>query len=570
MELKAKRGLRIQLVGVLALALSPLLLLSAVQSFYELREERRQETAALYSTALIASQDIDAALERAAGVAATVSSRSFAFLMDARGCRNAVRRIAESDDVISNIALVDMEGRVMCSALEPDGEVDVRGNPWFERLRAGAQDTFSSVYFGSMSRRPIIIAGRRMDGREGEFLGAVAVAVDLRVAARLLREDFLPEGSTLSLLNRDGVIRISEDAVTMPDFDDALAAGVLDIAREGEPVRVPNDAFAPGYAVIAASLVENQLGVLVAAPIGRINPLGGLTVLSTLLIPTIMWLLALVSVWIAVDLFVLRWLTYLRRMARLYGGGRFDLPARRAKSAPFEVRELADTMERMAASLDQQTRELEDVVEQRGALLREIHHRVKNNLQIIVSLLNLQAGRLEDEGARAALYEARRRINALAMVHRSLYEAEDLRHVKMRPFLQELVRNLADVSRAGDQTIEAVVRADDVSFPPDQAAPLALFITEAITNAYKHAFTGRENGRIEVALSCRDETCTVEVTDNGHGAGDTVKAGTGSSLMRAFATQLAGSVESGAREGGGHRAVLTFPSSPPKKISAQS
>ncbi len=559
MEFKAKRGLRVQLVGVLALALSPLLILSAVQSVFELRDERRQQTVALYSTALIASQDLDAALERAGGVAATISSRSFAFLMDARGCRNAVRRIAESDGVVSNIVLIDPEGRVLCSALDHDGSATAAGAPWFERLKGGEDGLFSSVSYGAISRRPIIIAGRRMDGREGEFLGAVGVAVDLRAAARLLREDFLPEGSTLALVNREGVVRLSEDSVTMPEFDDSLAEGVLDIAEQGRPVRVPGEAFAPGYAVIAAALVEGELGVLVAAPMDAINAWGGLTVLGTLLIPTIMWLMALASVWIAVDIFVLRWLTYLRRMARLYGGGRFDLPARRAQSAPYEVRELADTMERMAASLEQQTKELEDVVEQRGALLREIHHRVKNNLQIIVSLLNLQAGRLEDEGARAALYEARRRINALALVHRSLYEAEDLRYVNMRPFLEELVRNLADVSRVSDQPITAEVRCEELSFSPDQAAPLALFVTEAITNAYKHAFTGRDSGRIEIVLSCVDDQCRVEVIDDGAGATEGARSGTGSSLMRAFATQLGGSVESGPGGNGGHRATLLFP-----------
>ena len=558
MELKAKRGLRLQLVAVLAVALSPLLLLSVVQSVFELRDERRQETAALYSAALVASQDLDAALERAAGIGAAISSRSFAFLMDAQGCGRAVQRIADTDPVISNIALMDADGRLMCSALQPDGPVDLGDRPWFGRLRDGEESVFSSVYFGSLSRRPVIVAGRRLDGRAGEFQGAVGVAVDLRAAAGLLRSDVLPEGSTLALFNREGVVRLSEDTVTMPEFREELAEGVLDIAASGDPVRVPGDAFAPGYAVIAAALIEDQLGVLVAAPVSRINAWGGISVLGTLLIPTIMWLMALASVWIAVDLFVLRWLTYLRRMARLYGGGRFDLPARRAKSAPYEVRELADTMERMAASLERQTTELEDIVEQRGALLREIHHRVKNNLQIIVSLLNLQAGRLQDEGARAALYEARRRINALAMVHRSLYEAEDLRFVKMRPFLQELVRNLADVSRDADRRIEAGVSADDVSFPPDKAAPLALFITEAITNAYKHAFEGRDEGRIEIVLRCVEGECEVSVIDDGAGAAEGAVSGTGSSLMRAFATQLGGNVETGRGENGGHRASLRF------------
>jgi hypothetical protein len=137
--------------------------------------------------------------------------------------------------------------------------------------------------------------------------------------------------------------------------------------------------------------------------------------------------LALVSVWLAVDHYVLRWLGYLRRIAAVYGGGRLDVVPVRARNAPGEIRELANTMGEMAASLEKQQNELEASVEQRGALASsEIHHRVKNNLQIIVSLLNLQAGRMTDGEGRTALMEARRRINALSLVHRSLYEADDL------------------------------------------------------------------------------------------------------------------------------------------------
>lgn len=566
MEMTAKRGLRIQLVGVLAIALSPLLLLSAVQSFYELRDERRQETEALYSTALIASQDLSAALDRAAGVAVAIATRSFAFQLDSQACSNALARIAETDAMISNISVIDPTGRPICSALPAPNGADASGRAFFRRLQAGEPDAYSEVYFGPISRRPIIVAGRRSETVDGAFSGAVAVSVDLQAAAGSLRDGFLPLGAVLAIIDSTGVTPLT-DAVAddaedgpRPSFDEAFIEDVLGVGAPGEPMRIPQDSFAPGYAVIAAPLIDGEMGILVAAPVDRINVWGGISVLGTLLIPTIMWLMALASVWIAMDLFLLRWLTYLRRMARLYGGGRFDLPARRARSAPFEVRELADTMERMAASLDAQTKELEDVVEQRGALLREIHHRVKNNLQIIVSLLNLQAGRLEDDGARAALYEARRRINALAMVHRSLYEAEDLRFVEMRPFLQELVRNLSDISRAGDQVITAEVAADEVSFPPDKAAPLALFVTEAITNAYKHAFTGRESGRVRIELSCGEGgTCRVAVIDDGAGAGDSPRSGTGSSLMRAFATQLGGEVERGAAEGGGHKAVLVFP-----------
>lgn len=557
MEFKPKRGLRLQLVAVLAVALSPLLLLSAVQSWFEYRDERRQETAALFTAALFASQDLDAALQRASGIAAAVSSRSFAFMIDAEGCARAFARISDTDAMIANITLIAPDGRPVCSAIPNTSGANASDRGFFEALRNGAESTFSRVYFGPISRRPVIVAARRMETSEDGFAGVVAVSVDLRAAASRMRSDTLPARAAIALIDAGGVTPLADQGSNAPRFDEAFLEDVILVGAPGEPVRVPERNFAPGYAVIAAPLIEDQLGLLLAAPVSEINAWGGIDILGTLLIPAIMWLMALACVWIAIDLFVLRWLTYLGRMARLYGGGRFDLPASRARSAPYEVRQLADTMERMAASLDRQTRELEDVIEQRGALLREIHHRVKNNLQIIVSLLNLQAGRLEDEGARAALYEARRRINALALVHRSLYEAEDLRVIEMAAFLGELVRNLADVSR-DERRIDAVVDCDHIAFPPDRAAPLALFVTEAVTNAYKHAFTGRKAGRIQVSLRCLDGDCVVSVADDGTGLARPAVSGTGQSLMRAFATQLGGTIEDGVTEAGGHRITLRF------------
>ena len=116
-----------------------------------------------------------------------------------------------------------------------------------------------------------------------------------------------------------------------------------------------------------------------------------------------MWLLALLCVSLAVDFFVLRWLSYLGRMARLYGSGRLGLQPVRASRAPAEIRTLAETMASMANDLEARTAELENEAEQRGALLREIHHRVKNNLQVTMSFLNIQARRTSDAEARRVL-----------------------------------------------------------------------------------------------------------------------------------------------------------------------
>ena len=214
-------------------------------------------------------------------------------------------------------------------------------------------------------------------------------------------------------------------------------------------------------------------------------------------------------------------------------------------------------MSEMATSLEEQHSELEASVEQRGALLREIHHRVKNNLQIIVSLLNLQAGRMADGEGRAALMEARRRINALSLVHRSLYEADDLRAVHMPGFLRELTVNLQQVSDDGSRSISVEAVCDDVAFEPDTAVPIALFVTEAVTNAYKHAFEGRSSGKIVVSLKASSvEDLTLRISDDGVGLSDAPDQGTGSSLMEAFAMQVDGETWSEPNADGGLDFVL--------------
>jgi two-component sensor histidine kinase len=153
--------------------------------------------------------------------------------------------------------------------------------------------------------------------------------------------------------------------------------------------------------------------------------------------------------------------------------------------------------------------------------------------------------------------EARRRINALSLVHRSLYEADDLRAVHMPGFLSELAMNLQQVSDDGSRSISVQAECEDVAFEPDTAVPIALFVTEAVTNAYKHAFQDRNSGRIIVSLTASSaQDLTLRIRDDGVGMSDTASQGTGSSLMEAFAMQVDGETWSEANAEGGMDFVL--------------
>jgi two-component sensor histidine kinase len=267
------------------------------------------------------------------------------------------------------------------------------------------------------------------------------------------------------------------------------------------------------------------------------------------------------AVGLATDRMVLQWIAYLRRIADLYGGGRLRIEPVRARDAPVEIRALANTLDQMANRIAEREGQLQDMLDQKTALLQEIHHRVKNNLQIIISLLNIQISNADDPTVIATLDDARSRINALALVHKSLYEAEDLRSIPIKPFLEELMMQLSSALGASGSGVQVDLDVEPLALTTVGAVPLALFATECTTNAFKHAFDGRSSGRVRVRLKRANGAARLDVEDDGVGwkLGTPDRHGVGGSLMDAFARQLGGSMETGASELGGARVSLTFP-----------
>src|SRR5205085_1006683 len=154
------------------------------------------------------------------------------------------------------------------------------------------------------------------------------------------------------------------------------------------------------------------------------------------------WAAAWAAVAAVADRVVIRWLAYLDRIAGLYARGRFSVRPVQAETAPAEIQALAHTLDHMAEAIVARDNSLKDSLAQKDALMREIHHRVKNNLQVITSLLNMQQRALTDPAARMAMSDTRQRITALALIYRALYQSPDLRRVDVRQFLEELVAQL--------------------------------------------------------------------------------------------------------------------------------
>jgi two-component sensor histidine kinase len=281
---------------------------------------------------------------------------------------------------------------------------------------------------------------------------------------------------------------------------------------------------------------------------------------SAVLLPLLAFALAVAGVWIVADRGVVRWIVYLQRIAGIYGHGRYNVHPQRARLAPPEIRDLAESLDTMAATISARDRALRESLVQKDGLLREIHHRVKNNLQVISSLLNMQQRSLSDPAARAAMSDTRQRITALALIYRALYEGPDLRRVNLREFLEDLIAQLVMNDTGTRSNIRTDLSIDALTIDPDHLAPLALFAVEAITNAKKHGL-GEAGGHLRVRFSVCGTAAELAITDSGR-PGDVppmVGEGVGRTLMLAFARQLGGDVAFSPEPEGGMTARLTFP-----------
>ncbi len=150
-------------------------------------------------------------------------------------------------------------------------------------------------------------------------------------------------------------------------------------------------------------------------------------------------------------------------------------------------------------------------------LLKEIHHRVKNNLQIITSLLELQACSISDEKLRDYLQESQDRIRSMALIHEQLYKSKDFSYIDFGAYIKNLSQYLFNSYAADTGRISLKVDTGDICVGIDRSIPCGLIVNELISNAMKHAFPGEHRGEINVRLSTEKERINLAVTDNGVG-----------------------------------------------------
>ncbi|MBX3159745.1 MAG: PAS domain S-box protein [Deltaproteobacteria bacterium] len=229
------------------------------------------------------------------------------------------------------------------------------------------------------------------------------------------------------------------------------------------------------------------------------------------------------------------------------------------------VRDVTERL-RAEAELRRHRDELAQTLKEREVLLREVHHRVKNNLQIISSVINMQQRTLASAAAREALEDCQTRVHAIALIHEQLYRVTDFAHVRVADYVRKLATDVFRAAALGTE-IALELELDDIALAIEQAIPCGLVITELIANALKHAFHDRRAGRVRVELRCGPERrVCLAVHDDGAGfalsasaASAASAASTGSlgmQLVASLAEQLGATLT--VESDGGARVQLVF------------
>ncbi|MGR4867021.1 histidine kinase dimerization/phosphoacceptor domain -containing protein [Caulobacter sp. LARHSG274] len=223
--------------------------------------------------------------------------------------------------------------------------------------------------------------------------------------------------------------------------------------------------------------------------------------------------------------------------------------------------ELGDTRQRLEAAVEERTRELTQALEQKTALLHEVDHRVKNNLQLISSLLLLQNRRVTDPAVKASLRGMLERVSAIATVHRRLFQSEDVERFDVSAFVRDLVSDMVGGARRDDIQVKLDLQRVDIA--ASKAAPLALVISELFSNALRHAFPTGRGGEIFVGVARADGDLRIEIADDGVGIENAAKpgdsgAGFGLTIIQLLCQQLKARAETSSTESG-TRVVVHLP-----------
>lgn len=486
-------GLKVRhaLFAVLLVALLPVAGLGLAQAVARERADEAAQAARLEEAArLVAARQSEILASASALLHALAGNPALA----TPACDELLAGIAHRLPLIANLSVVDRSGRIRCAALpasawDPhEGRVDRLA--WWPELVEAPGPLLRGPLLGTLSNRPVLWALRPLRTADGAFAGAVTASIDLAEIERRFVAAHGRGDAIAFILDSRGRPVIGSRPLPWNGLAAAPRSGIsLVTDPRGRswrlalaPLALPDPAAAPLWSGYALPLPDPRDATWWVARAAFFFPLAVL-------------LFALIGIWLGAQGIILRWIDESRRLAGAYAQGDWAASLAGFAEAPREFRDLAASLGRMARATQQRDRALNAALARQRALSLELHHRVRNNLQMLASYLALAERDAPAPEAHMALAAARLRVAAIALMHRLLYDRGDLARLSAAGLVQELCL-LLQRHGAGSPAFRPDPHADDALLGIDTAVPLALWLIEAVT-----ALGGPEAEGLAVTLS---------------------------------------------------------------------
>ncbi|SHF75963.1 Two-component sensor histidine kinase, contains HisKA and HATPase domains [Litoreibacter ascidiaceicola] len=539
--------LAFKVVVFLSLALLPIGLIAVNQGRAVNQQAQQRLELALIAWTDLAAAEERKTIQRAFAAAEALSTVLPVIKDDPQACYDMLTNYRIKSKQFSLIGFPDETGQMNCSTSKKS--FNFSDNPIFLKAKSSPQPFVDIRVAGRVSETSVIVVVHPVF--EGDvFKGYVVVSIPhdgLEINSEAETELSPVEVITY---NSDGVVLTST-------LDLASAADRLPVDRSlktlvgSKPVafrefqnnkdnRIYTATPIIKDTVYALSIWDGDAAVLKAASFNR----------SASLFPLLMWVASLVVAYMALHSLVLRHIRRLRSQMDQFAKERTVPPetSQDSQSMAFELRAMENDFVSMAQSLLQDEAAMEEVVREKNILLKEVHHRVKNNLQLISSIMNMHMRKARSSETKAVLGRLQDRILGLATVHRNLYQTDNLNNLNAGVMLSDVVAQMLSVGVAPGTDIQINKDIEDVALYPDQAVPLSLLTSEAVTNALKYVGKPAQ-GRPWINIKFADNgdgTATLSVANSKGpalaGNDDVEKTGLGAKLVRSFSIQLGAEV----------------------------
>ncbi len=534
------RRLSVQLVALLTIALLPLGLIALYQTQRLAVEADRTAAASLLGLTERAARTEQLLIERAVGAARLFGNIAPELLSNPGTCAPNLSRFVDANPDYSFIGVLPLSGVVTCSSVTQ--ELDFTDAPNFDAAMAEQQATIILNEAGRASDQAVFVVSEPFT-QDGEFAGFVSVSIP---------HDNLPDIS--DSMEALGLV----DLITFNESGRILTSRVsFESAAQEIPRDMPLIALSTAELQTFRSLnmqgVERRYSIVTidgspAAVMAVWEPrtdTGDTNVWLAAAFPALMWFASMGVAMLAMNTLVIRHLNRIRRKMDDFADDRAShQPYEPNALFPIEVEKLEENFARMSEEVMRDEAAMEDAVREKSVLVKEIHHRVKNNLQLISSIMNMQIRSAKADETKAVLRRVQDRVLSLATIHRDLYQSQDNGRVNVGNLVTEIVEKSVELVTGEGRKLDLQMQIDPILLYPDQAVPLSLVVAEAATNAMKYIGDRSDTtGTLDVRLKQDGTACIMVMTNSVGPIPDHESTGLGSKLMHAFAMQLGGKID---------------------------